>query len=82
MEHKKDINKRSGSPSVISVHRFDFNHDFQWDGVWIIDKEDSYRKRLISEIVNIKKQAMPLNLQSDTQTLPTEYFPFLNLFSD
>jgi len=40
-EYVADINKKSGSPSVISEHRINFNHDFEWDNVKI---------RLISEM--------------------------------
>ncbi|EZA55678.1 hypothetical protein X777_04187 [Ooceraea biroi] len=54
-EHKNDIKKRSRTPSVISDHRFTFDHDFEWNDVKIIDIESSYKKRLISEMVNIKK---------------------------
>ncbi|EZA57991.1 hypothetical protein X777_01999, partial [Ooceraea biroi] len=75
-EHKNDINKRSGSPSVISAHRLEFGHEFEWKKVQVLDEETSYRKRLISEMVNIKKQNKPLNLQSDTLALPEEYFLF------
>ncbi|EZA55670.1 hypothetical protein X777_04179 [Ooceraea biroi] len=79
--HKNDINKKSGSPSVISAQKLDFGHEFEWDEVQILDEEKSYKKRLISEMVNIKKQRKPLNLQSDTLALPEEYFPVLNLSS-
>jgi len=70
-EHVSDINKKSGSPSVISEHRLRFNHDFEWDNVKIIDNELSYQKRIISEMVYIKKQQNGLNKQSDTDLLPS-----------
>ncbi|EZA55210.1 hypothetical protein X777_05214, partial [Ooceraea biroi] len=74
-EHRKDINKRSGTPSVTSTHRFEFGHDFDWEDVKVVNTEISYRKRLISEMINIKKQVNSLNLQSDTESLPAEYLP-------
>jgi hypothetical protein len=37
-EHRSDINKRTGSPSVISIHKLDYNHDFDWDNVEILDE--------------------------------------------
>ncbi|EZA62183.1 hypothetical protein X777_02808 [Ooceraea biroi] len=79
-EHRKDINKKTGSPSVISIHRIQSSHDFKWNEVEILDEESSYKKRLISEMVNIKKQSYPLNLQNDTLELPEDYLPILNLF--
>ncbi|EZA54569.1 Putative nuclease HARBI1 [Ooceraea biroi] len=57
IEHKNDINKRSGTPSIISAHRSEFDHVFDWDNVQVVDREGSYKKRLVSEMVNIKKQA-------------------------
>jgi len=78
-EHVSDINKKSGSPSVISKHRRNFNHDFEWDNIKIIDNELSYQKRIIFEMVHIKKQQHGLNKQSDTDLLPMSYIPILDL---
>jgi len=78
-EHVADINKKSGSPSVISEHRRNFNHEFEWDNIKIMDNELSYQKRIISEMVHIKKQQHGLNKQSDTELLPTSYIPILDL---
>jgi len=78
-EHISDIRKKSGSPSVISEHRLEHNHDFDWSNVKIIDNEHSYQKRLISEMVHIKKQAHGINKQSDTDLLPISYLPVLDL---
>ncbi|EZA49494.1 hypothetical protein X777_12288, partial [Ooceraea biroi] len=38
-EHRNDIKKRTGSPSVISERRVNFDHEFKWDEVQIVDKE-------------------------------------------
>lgn len=78
-EHKNDI-KKSCSPSVISKHKLDFSHDFDWDNVRILDGEPSYGKRLISEMVFIKRQRAGLNNQNDTERLPDSYLPIINLF--
>jgi len=51
-----DINKRSGSPSVISIHRLELNHEINWNEIKILDCEPSYNKRLVSEMIYIKKQ--------------------------
>jgi len=76
-EHVSDINKKSGFPSVITEHRLNFNHNFEWDKIKIIDNERSYKKRIISEMVHIKKQLQGLNKQSDTDLLPNSYLPIL-----
>ena len=79
-EHKADIKKRSGSPSVISCHKIEHDHEFDWDNATILDSEPSYKKRLISEMVHIKRQNMGLNKQSDTELLPDSYLPLLKKF--
>lgn len=61
-EHRSDINKKSGSPSVISNHRMSHNHEFEWNKVRVLDVEPSYNKRMVSEMVHIKMQSNGLNL--------------------
>ena len=51
-----------------------------WDNVEILDKESNYKKRLISEMVYIKKQKKPLNEQRDTDNLNRIYDKILNMF--
>jgi len=78
-EHNSDIKKKIGSPPVISEHRLKFNHDFQWDNIKILDNELSYHKRIVSEIVHIKKQRHGLNKHSDIHLLPKSYLPIIDL---
>jgi len=78
-KHIKDINKKSGVLSVISDHRLDYDHDMNWNEVEIVDTEPSYGKRLISEMINIKKQLHGLNKQSDTELLSDIYLPIIEL---
>lgn len=80
-EHRLDINKKSGSPSVISEHRLSENHDFDWDNVQILDKESSFKKRSISEMLHIKKQVSGLNKQGDTELFSDSYLPILDHLS-
>lgn len=77
-EHKSDI-KRSTSPSVISKYLMDCEHSFDWNNAKILDEEQVYNKRLISEMLHIKRQKFGLNRQSDTENLPDVYLPVLNL---
>jgi len=81
-EHKNDINKKSGIPSVISTHRL-LNHEFDWDKFHILDNEASWYKRVISEMIHIKLQPRGLNKQNDTEMLSDSYNPIIKyLISD
>ncbi|KYM95692.1 hypothetical protein ALC62_13658 [Cyphomyrmex costatus] len=59
-------------------HRLKYGHDFQWDNIKILDEEPCYRKRLISEMLHIKRQKNSLNLQTDTEGLHDAYVPIIN----
>jgi len=63
---------------VITNHRLEFHYDFDWNNQSILDKEDKYYKRLISEMINIKTQKNAINLQSDTELLQQSYSEILN----
>jgi len=81
LEHKLDINKNTGnSPTVITNHRIQYNHNFDWNNVKILDKELFYKKRLISEMVHIKKQSLGLNKQSGSDSLHDSYLSIIQLF--
>jgi len=76
-EHKKDI-KKTSNHSVITEHRIAFDHHFDWENPKILDIEEHYQKRLISEMINIKAQKNTINLQSDTEYLQYAYIEILN----
>jgi len=50
-------------------------HDFD---VEILDEEPYLGKRLVSEMLHIKKQTYSLNSQTDTEGLHEAYFPIIN----
>ncbi|KYM97751.1 hypothetical protein ALC62_11562, partial [Cyphomyrmex costatus] len=58
--------------------RLQHDHDFLWDEVEILDEEPNYRKRIVSEMINIKRQENSLNLQTDTEGLHDIYIPLIN----
>ena len=41
--------------NVIMEHRLQEGHDFDWDSVTILDEEPHYRKKLILEMIFIRK---------------------------
>jgi len=43
-EHRSDINKKTGSPSVISDHGINNRHQFNWNEVEVLDREPLYNK--------------------------------------
>jgi len=72
-EHKLDINKKTGILSVISEHRLELGHEFDWANTEILDIEKAYNKRLISEMIYIKMQNNSINRQTDTVSFPESY---------
>ena len=64
---------------MIIDHCINYNHNFSWKDVKILDKKSLYNKRLISEMVHIKKQKLDLNKQNDTEALPNSYLQILQL---
>lgn len=68
-EHRNHIRRNTSQPSVITNHRLEFGHDFNWEESEILDRESSLGKRLVSEMLFIKRQKNSLNLQSDTEGL-------------
>jgi len=64
-----------GAPqaSVITDHRLEYNHEFDWDNVEVLDEEINYNKRFILEMIHIKKQRQGLNLKKDTELLHPIY---------
>jgi len=76
-EHQKDI-KKASNHSVITKHRLEFDHDFDWDNPMILDKDKQYYRRSISVMIYIKLQNNALNLQTDTEVLEHVYVEILN----
>lgn len=66
--------------SVITEHRM-LGHEFDWENVGILDEEPYVGKRLISEMIFIKRQINSLNLQSDTEKLNNSSLQLIEKFS-
>jgi len=77
-EHRNHVRRNSTQNSVITDHRLNFRHEFDWDNVKILDEEMNYNKRLISEMIFIKKQKHGLNAQMDTELLDPIYNDLLS----
>ncbi|XP_071579747.1 uncharacterized protein [Temnothorax nylanderi] len=64
-----------------TVIGIEFNHNFDWSNAEILDNEPYYYKRLISEMLCIKRQVNGLNLQTDTEGLPDSYLSVIEKLS-
>ncbi|KMQ89133.1 hypothetical protein RF55_11264 [Lasius niger] len=73
-EHRNHITRNTIQRSVITDHRL-LDHEFLWDDVEILDEEPFLSKRLVSEMIFIKRQVNSLNLQSGTENLDHVYTP-------
>lgn len=69
--------QRSNASTVVGEHRISNGHDFDWEGAQILDLERSWHKRLISEMIHIKKQSSNINAQSDIALLDDIYLPII-----
>jgi len=49
-----ELKKLSNFLSVISRHKLDHDHTIDWRNANILDSEQSYYKRMISEMIHIK----------------------------
>jgi len=78
-EHRSHIRRSMTQTSVITEHRLEFSHDFDWKNVEILDQEGYFNKRLISEMIYIKKQQKGLNLQKDTVLLDPIYSDIIGI---
>ncbi|KYN22070.1 hypothetical protein ALC57_05546 [Trachymyrmex cornetzi] len=77
-EHKNHIRWNTSVRNVITEHRLQEGHDFDWNSVAILDEKPHYRKRLISEMIFIRRQTHGLNLQTDMEGLPKAYLPIID----
>jgi len=51
-EHKNHILRNTSIQSVITEHGLQFNYDFDWKNIEILDMERNFKKCLISEMIN------------------------------
>jgi len=63
--------------SVVFRHKLDHHHTIDWNNTNIFDSEQSYYKRVISEMIHIKRQEKGLNKQSDTECFPEIYLSII-----
>ncbi|EZA61386.1 hypothetical protein X777_12293, partial [Ooceraea biroi] len=78
-EHRSDICRKVNTHSVVSEHRLNNNHDFDWSSPSILHSEKQRKKREIAEMFLIKQCKETINLQTDTDDLPEIYDNILRI---
>ncbi|KYN18252.1 hypothetical protein ALC57_09445 [Trachymyrmex cornetzi] len=63
-EYRNHINRNADQKLVITKHRLNYNHEFNWNKIEILDEKRVYNRRLISEAICIKKQKMDLTYKA------------------
>ena len=79
-ELKERINdhKKAKSDSVVAIHQNIPLHSFDFNKTQILDRQSSYYKRLLSEMIHIDSNKNTINKIEDLQTLHNIYKVFLN----
>jgi len=77
-EHSNNIKSDTSKHSVITEHILTYSHTFDRDCIKILDTENNFYKRSISEMLHIKEQENGINAQTDTESLDNAYFDILD----
>ena len=78
-EHRNNIKLNSKYHNVITKHIVvNRHHNFNWNKIQIIHKENNLSKRLIAEMIFMKKEKdNRLNKIIDCDNLSESYFPLI-----
>ena len=71
-EHKNNKNQEA---VIILLHKTKYTHEFDRENVQILDIENNYKKRLVSEMIQhiLKNIKNPINDRKDTEMLSNIY---------
>ena len=73
----QDLYKTQETDPVILKHHKTTGHTFNWADFKILDRECSYQKRSMSEVIYINIQLNPINKKEDSNNL---FKPYLHCF--
>ena len=71
-EHQRDVRLKN-QHSALAAHHSMYKYSINFDRVKILDKENNYFKRLLSEMMYIEFQTTNINRIHDTQNLHPKY---------
>ncbi|KYN43690.1 hypothetical protein ALC56_01952 [Trachymyrmex septentrionalis] len=60
-KYKANIKSKS-SRTVVLKHQLEYGHELDWENILVLDSEPCFRKRLMSEMIFIKKQIKAINI--------------------
>lgn len=75
-QHKNecnDRNKHKKEQTALTKHHFENKHNFDFVNFEILDYESNYNKRILSEMIWIKKNKLCVNNRSDVENLSNVY---------
>lgn len=78
-ENRSQINRNVDNISVVTEHRLDIGHNFNWQNTKILNTEQHFHKRSISEMIQIKLQDNQCDFIVDTEKLKP-YFSVLEAY--
>ena len=82
LNERIEDHKKANLNSVVGIHQNIPEHHFDYDNTQILDREPSYYKRLLSEMIHINSNKNTLNKIDDLKTLNNIYKVFLNRISE
>ena len=69
-EHKQDVVRGKENISGLSKHIRDTNHNIDWDNIYVLNKENDFRKRKFKEAVAIRKMTKKtMNKKEEVKTI-------------
>ena len=79
-QHMNDCKLKNAflSRTALADQRFKLNHTFDWEKTTILDFELIYKKRLLSEALNIRTHTNTVNYKTDTQSINRMYAGLLS----
>lgn len=77
--HQNSVEGKNKDKTALKKHVEQNEHEFDFADVKILKKETNERKRMIYEIINIKKDKNSINDRRDVEDLDICYNEFLNL---
>lgn len=75
--HKYNTKNLNHNSTALTKHSLENNHSFNFNNIEILDIEPNYQKRLIHEMLQIKRHKNTINNRTDIENLSETYFNLL-----
>lgn len=77
-ENSRDPSKQKNNLTALAEHASQEKHDFNFAETKIIGKEKILSKRLLREMVEIRKEKNSINKRNDIENLSSSYFNIID----